>query len=367
MSANLQASDQILILSGRNRALAGWVAIDEFEDLFARLSEARVMAPVARPGRSPRLQALRNWCFGEYYLPCEVGPRSDLLLVVARSPGDLRMIESVSNFRSMARIVAGYVVDSYFLEGYGSLTRAFDHVFCTTEEGAAFVRKRFGVPASVLRQGFDCLGWADMSANRSVDLIGFGRQPLSYHVEFQKAFHTISSSLTYLHSPIGSVRGAEVWRERPMLLKLLQRSKISLAFHMQVEPRENRPRSSSFVTSRWLESLATGCVVLGRRPEGEMADDMLDWPYSTIEIAESPPDAVDQVISLASDERLLSTIRQRNVTQMYRRHDWRYRIRDIHDSFGLTMSGGLRKELSQLEVLGESGESLSSESLKAGR
>jgi hypothetical protein len=94
---------------------------------------------------------------------------------------------------------------------------------------------------------------------------------------------------------------------------------------------------------------------------------MLDWPYSTIEIAESPPDAVDQVISLASDERLLSTIRQRNVTQMYRRHDWRYRIRDIHDSFGLTMSGGLRKELSQLEVLGESGESLSSESLKAGR
>jgi hypothetical protein len=55
-----------------------------------------------------------------------------------------------------------------------------------------------------------------------IDVIGFGRQPSSYHRAFQDAFHTHSSGPLYLHSPIGAFAGEAVWRERPMMLKLLK-------------------------------------------------------------------------------------------------------------------------------------------------
>ena len=74
--------------------------------------------------------------------------------------------------------------------------------------------------------------------------------------------------MLYLHSPIGTRIGADVYTERPMMLKLLQRSKISLAFHLLVEPVGQRPRAAGFVTSRWLELLgsrAASSLANGRR------------------------------------------------------------------------------------------------------
>jgi hypothetical protein len=69
-------------------------------------------------------------------------------------------------------------------------------------------------------------------ANRSIELIGFGRQPPSYHEVFQRAFHTYQSPLFTCARRLAPSLERR-WRERPM------------------------PRSPGFVTSRWFESLAS--------------------------------------------------------------------------------------------------------------
>src|SRR5260370_12536102 len=177
---------------------------------------------------------------GAYRALTDVG-NGKLLLVVARAPNDLKMLMSIRNVRKKFRYIAGYVIDSYFTENFPSVTTHYDHIFSTTQEGAETVKTRFGTSSSVLPQGFDCLTWACLNDARSIDLIGFGRQPPTYHHDFQRAFHTEASPLLYLHSPIGAINARAVCDERPMLLKLLQRSRLSLAFRLGVEPQTIRP------------------------------------------------------------------------------------------------------------------------------
>jgi hypothetical protein len=339
---------QNVVLSRREPPFNGWVAIDEFEDLVARLGSFRIAVPRIRRSLPWPLGRVRDKSFGVFARLDPIEQSGELLLVVAHTPGDLQMLSSVPNARRMFRHIAGYVIDSYFTEDFGPYVTGYDHVFTTTEEGADLVRNRFGVSSSVLRQGFDCLNWACADADRSIDLIGFGRQPPNYHAAFQRAFHSHQSPFLYLHSPIGTISGEAVWRERPMLLKLLQRSRISLAFHLLVEPIANRPRSAEFVTSRWFESLASGCIVVGKRPRGAMADELFGWPHALLELPDDPSKAVTMIEELAVDTGFIEATRLRNVTEMCERHDWRYRIRDIYRHFQLPLPELLVRELAML-------------------
>jgi hypothetical protein len=329
----------------------GWVSIDEFENLFGSLDGARILVPSTR--RSFLGVTVINRLLGRFAPFRTFTGRGELLLVVAHSPSDLDMLASIPDARRRFRHIAGYVIDSYFTEDFGNYTRRYDHIFSSTEEGATVVREKFGVPSSVLRQGFDCLNWASVNSNRSIDLMGFGRQPASYHHSFQRAFHVEHSNVLYLHSPIGTKSGPAVWDERPMMLKLLQNCKTSLAFNLSVDPISGRPGASNFVTNRWLESLGTGCVVLGKRPQGEMADEMLCWPHATIELPNDPVDAPGIVREVLSDRAFLTATRARNVLEMCRRHDWRFRMRVIYQHFGISLPESLKEELAALERLSD--------------
>jgi hypothetical protein len=340
-----------LLVSRRNPPFVGWVAIDEFENLFSTLDNSHIAVVTNRPFLPDPLGRVRDRFLGPFASLKDFEEQGELLLVVARAPSDLRMLYSVKHARKRFRNIAGYVIDSYFVEGFPAATKNYDHIFSTTQEGAVEVRTRFGIPSSVLRQGIDCLTWACVSGDRSIDLIGFGRQPPSYHKQFQHAFHTPRSALIYLHSPIGATEGDDVWIERPMMLKLLQRSKMSLAFHLLVEPQFARPRAASFVTSRWFESLASGCVVLGKRPPGQMAEEMFCWQNALIELSNDPKESTAMIAAFASDANFLEATRVRNVIEMCRLHDWRYRIRDVYEHFNLKQPLALKDSLVSLDRL----------------
>jgi hypothetical protein len=338
---------KVVLISRRENQLVGWVCIDEFEDLFAELGGATIIAPHIRPRLPRALSKVRDRVWSDVSVGVQDELEGELLLIVARTPSDLQALRAIKDWRTRFRYVAGYVIDSYFFGGYGAATRQFDHIFTATRDGADFVRKTFGVPTSVLRQGFDCLRWHSTSADRSIDLIGFGRQPPSFHAHFQQEFHRDDSPLLYLHSPIGTTQGPQVRVERAMMLKLIQRSKLALAFHLLVEPQGSRPKAM-FVTNRWLESLAMGCIVIGKRPVGEMADEMLAWPDATIELPDGPAAAAEVIKELASNASYLSTTRDRNVRHMCAQHDWRYRISDVLTHFGLPTPPRLKTELDAL-------------------
>jgi hypothetical protein len=218
----------------------------------------------------------------------------------------------------------------------------------------AFPQNRFQIPVHQLYQGADCLTWVPrLPHHRDIDVMGFGRTPPSYQACFSQRFHQSSSPYLYLHSPLGNLSGASVHLERGMLFKLLQRTRISLAFHLYVEPQGGRPRAM-MVTSRWLESLLSGCIVAGRRPVSRMADEMLCWPGATLELSEHPQTAADELEALLLRNDTLATQRRTNMAEMLARHDWRYRIQAFCSLMNLPVPAKLLADLVRVQELGAS-------------
>lgn len=329
---------------------AGWVAIDELAQLFAHYFDAEILSPRRLPATWSRRLLQREdprWS----RLDADGG---DVLLVVAHGPEDLSMIDAIPHCRRRYARIHAWVTDSYFQAGFGRATASYDAITVTAHEDVAHPRERYGIAVHPLYQGADCLTWAPrVEAARDIDLVGFGRMPPSYHALFLKRFHAPESRYLYLHSPLGNLTGPTVHLERGMLFKILQRTKVSLAFHLYVEPQGDRPRSM-MVTSRWLESLLAGCIVAGRRPVSRMAEDMLCWPGATVELAEDPGAAVEQLQALLAARDDVAARRRRNVREMLLRHDWRHRMVEMCRLFGLPVPRALASDLDSIQELAAS-------------
>ncbi len=334
-----------VLYAGLNSPHAGWVAIDELAELLIAYFNAEVLSPKPVPASwSQRLLHPHQIQFEP--LPTQGG---DVLIVVGRGPGDLGMISAIANCRQKFGKIYGFVTDSYFQNGFVKETAQYDAITVTAHEDVAFARDKFGIAVHQLYQGTNALTWAPRQhLQREIDVIGFGRTPPSYQACFSQRFHRAESPYLYLHSPLGNLSGPSVGLERGMLFKLLQRTRISLAFHLYVEPQGERPRSM-MVTSRWLESLLSGCIVAGRRPVSRMADEMLDWPGATIELSETPAHAAEELEALLRDNDRLAQQRLDNITQTLRRHDWRYRIESFCQLMNVPTPPALRDDLARLQ------------------
>lgn len=339
-----------VLYAGLSTPHAGWVAIDELAELFTYYLDAEVLSPKVVPNTWIQRQLRPHQI---HYEPITTRG-GDVLLVVARGPGDLGLVNAIANCRQKFSRIYGFVTDSYFQAGFVKETALFDAITVTAHEDMAFVQDRFHIPVHQLYQGADCLTWVPrVSHHRDIDVMGFGRTPPSYQACFSQRFHQSSSPYLYLHSPLGNLSGPSVHLERGMLFKLLQRTRISLAFHLYVEPQGGRPRAM-MVTSRWLESLLSGCIVAGRRPVSRMADEMLCWPGATLELSEDPQTAAEELEALLLRNDSLANQRRANMAEMLARHDWRYRIQAFCNLMNLPVPAQLQADLAQLQALGTS-------------
>jgi hypothetical protein len=324
---------------------AGWVAIDELAELFTHYFSAEVLSPKIVPGPWLGRVVHRH---KTHYEPLHTDG-GDVLIVVARGPGDLGMVNAIDNCRKKYSKIYGFVTDSYFQAGYVAETAMFDAITVTAHEDVAFPHAKYKLPVHQLYQGADCLTWAPRDQkNREIDVMGFGRTPPSYQACFSQRFHPAASPYLYLHSPLGNLAGSSVHLERGMLFKLLQRTRVSLAFHLYVEPQGGRPRSM-MVTSRWLESLLSGCIVAGRRPVSRMADEMLFWPGATVELSEDAQTATDEVVALLHRNEAMEQQRQNNIYHALAHHDWRYRIQAFCTLMQIPVPQSLTQDLAQLK------------------
>jgi hypothetical protein len=338
-----------VLCAGHAQPHAGWAAIDELADLLVHYFDGELLSPRRAP-QAWTARLTRRHQPRYHPLSCS---GADVLIVVAHSPTDLGLIDAIPDCRRKFGRIHAWVTDSYFHEGFGQATARYDSITVTAHEDVAFARDRFGVEVHQLYQGADCLTWVPRrEMPREIDLIGFGRMPPSYHERFAQMFHAPDSPHLYLHSPLGNVTGPSVHRERGMLFKLLHRTQVSLAFHLYVEPQGDRPRSM-MVTSRWLESLLSGCIVAGKRPVSRMADDMLFWPGATVELADDPRQAGEEVLDLLARRDELAGQRRSNIRHMLLHHDWRDRIRTLCDLFALPVPAALVEDLGRVRALAD--------------
>ncbi|MCF8167659.1 MAG: hypothetical protein K9J77_03495, partial [Rhodoferax sp.] len=106
---------------------AGWVAIDELAELLGSYFEAEVLSPqtVAKPWTGHFIRRHQT-----HYAPLQTHG-GDVLIVVARGPGDLAMINAIADCRKKFQRIVGFVTDSYFTPGFVRETALFDAITVT--------------------------------------------------------------------------------------------------------------------------------------------------------------------------------------------------------------------------------------------
>lgn len=181
---------------------------------------------------------------------------------------------------------------------------------------------------------------------------------MQYHDYLFKAFNQKSSPrLYYRFSP----RAKEIFPSLPyenrsdgettdLFYHILRKTKILLAFDT-LYPGQKREFPESVITFRWFDGIATGCVLVGKRPKTLLMNELFDWEDSTIEIPDSPQQSPEFIEDLLKDADKIKRISRRNYYYSVCKHDWRFRIKAILEEAQLPLPTPLINELEELKSL----------------
>jgi hypothetical protein len=75
-------------------------------------------------------------------------------------------------------------------------------------------------------------------------------------------------------------------------------------------------------------------------------NDLFFWEDATIEIPDSSQDIIPFIEALLADKERLAAAHQRNQEKARTHHDWRHRLKQIHDCLKLPLPPQLEKDLS---------------------
>lgn len=358
------------ILSHRSLCSSvGYDTIYELEDLLAKILPAEILYPNIRSisrkiyNSGIPLQNLTDKIvrrtIGQHQpinlsLPTENRP--NILLLIGLSGADLQNLSAIPDWRKKFDVVVAYIFDSWILESYDKAIYEIDHLFVPMPEVVDLLHKTFKIPVSSLPFGVDALTHGSGNSDqRSIDVVSYGRIPAQYNRAFFNAFNYDESKFYYRSTvrkeellPLQPYEDRVDRYDRLLLFKILRRSKIALNFDTMYPGMRTFPYP--FLTLRWFECGASGCVLAGKRPTTPLADQLLNWEDAAIELPDDPLASVKIVEELLHDHARLKAICQRNYLNNLMTNDWRWRIASMFEQLQLPLPNALKLELEKLQT-----------------
>jgi len=297
----------IFVLSSRAlSSTVSWDPLFELENIVVRTCNAQLLAPSARDifQWSRTLYPLAGRILGKavksttgiYNLPLlpQLSDKPNVLLMIGISGADLDLLSSIPKWRERFDVVIAYIFDSWAPEIYSKNVYHLDHLFVAVPEIIDVLKKRFGIPVSLLPFAADVLDQGSCQLKRSIDLTSFGRIPSQYDTVFLNKFNQPGSEQIYYKSTPRSPQEFpklpyEMRRDEPdtrLLFHILRHSKLTLAFDPLYPGMRRFPYS--FITLRWFYGTATGGAVVGKRPTTPLMDELMNWEDATIELPDDP-------------------------------------------------------------------------------
>jgi hypothetical protein len=254
------------------------------------------------------------------------------LLLIAPSPRDIYMLAEVDGWRSSFNRAAAWIVDSFWLERSPSRGAAakFDKLFVMTGNDAVGYEEKLRIPTSFLPWGTDALGLGGRDEVRSIDLLRMGRQPEGLDDDDLNAAESKRLNINYFGRPPFSAGTLELHRSN---MAFYRQSRFVLANSNLVAPKPYTHPTSEYITGRWTDALAAGCVVAGVPPYTDMTLQQQFWPGALLELG-----SVDRTETFAAVRDALDSwtpeMAANNQRMALARLDWRWRFKEIADYFG---------------------------------
>ena len=258
--------------------------------------------------------------------------KPDALLVVAKV-NDLRFFVAHEGWRTSYNRVFAWIIDSFWTDRLlsVSLARVFDGFFVAYGGDVETYERRTGVPTFHLPWGADALSVADVTPDRPIDLQRIGRQPDPWQDDETTAKACEMRGIAFAGRPPFLENPLE--QQRVLMGDYLCRAKFVLAFSNRVNATGYTHPDVEYVTGRWTDALACGCVVMGVPPYTDPLYRNCFWPEGGLEL-----DTIDREPGLDALQRALKTwtpeVAQHNRVMALKYLDWRWRFLDIARMLG---------------------------------
>ncbi len=316
----------------------------EIEDLAVHICNARIITPVLTKGSNVPTLAVPLHLNGT--------PAERVLIIVALALGLTAVLQAVPGWRKAFSTVLIYVIDPWinWTNWPDQAPRDVDAYFVPDIRVAEHYRNVHGVKAHPIALAADVLRFGSNRKDRPLDVVAYGRQHAEYLNIIRKAFNDPRSPRFIYHDTLSSAVCSDFRSNRNLIWKLLHKSRVSLCFDVLATPDTRKgDRARSIIPLRYYEAAAAGTAIVGRHPSVPEMTTEFNWPDATIKLPESPADALAYLESLLDDRDRLSAIHVRNHAEAWRRHDWRYRFRDMFRHLNLPLPARLLAELGVLE------------------
>jgi hypothetical protein len=286
---------------------------------MARLASNMLDAKLVR--HPPARPALQRKLSGIFASPQASAPTC---LLICQSPADLNSVVSIPELRRYHGRIVAWVFDSFWtsmIPQWVRFSRIFLCIFVTEKEVVDIWRQRIPAPIEWLPWGSDALKLGSSRADRSLDLLRFGRQPAEWDNDELSEVKCRLLGLSFHGRPESFTDPEENQRA---LMSLLGDTKLALAFSNRVSPSVQTHPSREYITGRWTDALAAGATVAGIPSRSESISTLL-WPEALL-----PLETVDQdegLAVIASAVRGWEPARARlNHLRSLERLDWRWRF-----------------------------------------
>jgi len=209
-----------------------------------------------------------------------------------------------------------------------SLESLFDTICVPFKKASDSLENYFSKSILHIPIGVDTSLCDGLNKNRKIDVLAYGRQQDSLIDEISMRFHRPKSRLLMYHTnhmQICKIR--DFTAHRRMFWSIAQNSKVALNYDGYYL--DSTHFKYSFVGQRWAESMAAGCVVLGKRPRSPEMNILFPWENSTLNVDSDPKLAFEKLNFILNEPGLIKSIGERNAVETRRRHDWAHRVYDI--------------------------------------
>ena len=358
-----QSSDRrVLIFSQRNIFARDLYRCphNEFEDIICQIDSAEILAPQGD-------QFSRRHGFARavaFHAPIALNPgiekirlekHYDLFLAICGAPGDLLMVNAVSNWRDVCKTSICLIDEIWLTEmdGYRhflSLLTKFDVVMLYYSQSVKALGERTGRKCIFLPPGVDALLFCPYPRppKRVVDVYSIGRRSETTH---QKLLRMVNeSSLFYLYDTIAGNRAVNSREHRALLANVAKRSRYYVVNPGLIDRPDKRGNQIE-IGSRYFEGAASGSIMIGETPNNEEFKKLFGWADA---VAHVPYDStnIDTVINeLDEQPERQERIRRTNVVEALTRHDWVYRWEAALKAVGLEPMPGLLQRKERLKNL----------------
>jgi hypothetical protein len=353
-----QGGGNVLVLSMRQVAdLVGFVAMYEFEDIIAELSDADIARPTSLEGLElpRRIYRLARMVTGSPQIAESVRPTGkpyritkdyELFLAVFNHPHELFTLTALEGWRERSKYAACYLCEAWDAElpvYLVELLKSFDHVFVGVNGALDAMAAISGRPVTYLPMGVDAIGFCPYPSlpARSIDMCGIGRRSQVTHEALLR--WSTETNAFYYHdtAQAASIKGHPTTfrvksprEHRRLLGNLLKRSKYFIANRAWAD-RPALTGGKDEIAARFYEGAAAGVIMLGDPPKSDDFRAQFGWKDSVVPIPFHCEDIGRILSELEADPERTDRIRKDSVSHALLQHDWVYRLRTIREALSL--------------------------------